>query len=225
MSEGRGGDRGAGVIGLAGGIGAGKSAVARVMAELGCVVSDSDALARAALERDDVRAQLVSWWGEGVISTDGKVDRGAVSRIVFGDDEQRLRLEALVHPLVRVSRGEAIARARDAGARAFVIDAPLLFEAGLDAECDVVVFVDAPREVRLARVREHRGWDEAELDRREAAQLAVEEKRRRADVVVLNDGDGVGDGDDGVGVPDALAARVSALLDRIAPRIAPRGGA
>lgn len=206
--------RGVPVIGLAGGIGAGKSAVARVTAELGCAVSDSDALAREALEREDVRTQLVSWWGEGVIGTDGKVDRGAVARIVFGDDEQRLRLEGLVHPLVRVSRGEAIARARDAGARAFVIDAPLLFEAGLDAECDVVVFVDAPRELRLARVREHRGWDEAELDRREAAQLAVEEKRRRADVVVLNDGDGGGGGD---GALDGLAARVSAVLDRVAP--------
>ena len=193
------------VIGLAGGIGAGKSAVARVMAELGCVVSDSDALARAALERDDVRAQLVSWWGDGVVGVDGTVDRGAVARIVFGDEAERLRLEALVHPLVRVSRGEAIERAEAAGARAFVIDAPLLFEAGLDAECDVVVFVDAPRAVRLARVRQHRGWDEAELARRESAQLGNDEKRRRADVVVA------------IGEDAGLASRVGALLDGIAP--------
>ena len=193
------------VIGLAGGIGAGKSAVARAMVELGCVVSDSDTLARAALERDDVRAQLVSWWGDGVFGADGAVDRGAVARIVFGDDAQRLRLETLVHPLVRVSRGEAIARAEAAGARAFVIDAPLLFEAGLDAECDVVVFVEAPRAVRLARVRQHRGWDEAELARRESAQLGNDEKRRRADVVVAN------------GEDAGLASRVGAVLDRIAP--------
>ena len=193
------------VIGLAGGIGAGKSAVARAMVELGCVVSDSDTLARAALERDDVRAQLVSWWGDGVFGADGAVDRGAVARIVFGDEVQRLRLEALVHPLVRVSRGEAIARAEAAGARAFVIDAPLLFEAGLDAECDVVVFVEAPRAVRLARVRQHRGWDEAELARRESAQLGNDEKRRRADVVVAN------------GEDAGLASRVGAVLDRIAP--------
>lgn len=105
-----------------------------------------------------------------------------------------------------MSRAEAIERARGLGARAFVIDAPLLFEAGLDGECDAVVFVDAPREVRLERVRRTRGWDESELARREAAQLRVEEKRRRSDVVVSNDGDEA-----------TLGARVAAVLDRLAP--------
>lgn len=71
---------------------------------------------------------------------------------------------------------------------AVIVDAPLLFEAGLDKECDAVVFVDTPRDSRLKRVQETRGWDEAELTRREKAQLPLEEKRKRADVVIANDG-------------------------------------
>lgn len=170
------------VIGLAGGIGAGKSTVARAFAELGCVVVDSDALAREALQRPEVRDALVSWWGGAVLDEQGRVDRKAVASIVFKDPAERTRLEGLIHPLVRKSRAELIAHA--SGAPAVIVDAPLLFEAGVDTECDAVIFVDTPRAVRLERVERTRGWDAAELARREASQLPVEAKRARSQLVI-----------------------------------------
>jgi len=176
------------VIGLAGGIGAGKSAVAKVFAEGGALVIDSDKEAKEALDRPEVRGELIRWWGDRVLDATGRIDRKKVGEIVFSDPAQRERLERLVHPLVRATRNEMIARTDPRNTPAVIVDAPLLFEAGLDKECDAVVFVDASRESRLKRVRETRGWAEGELDRREKAQLPLEEKRRRADVVVVNDG-------------------------------------
>lgn len=173
------------VIGLAGGIGAGKSQVAATLAELGCLVSDSDADARAVFAEPSVIETLRSWWGDEVVADDGTIERSEVARRVFADPEQRIRLEELVHPAIHARR-RARFEAAGPGTRALVIDAPLLFEAGLDAECDAILFVDAPREVRLERVRRHRGWDEAELERREAAQWPVDRKRERADAVVEN---------------------------------------
>ncbi len=176
------------VIGLVGGIGAGKSEVAKAFAAEGFLVIDSDRDARAALDQPEVREQLVRWWGGGVVGADGKVDRKKIAEIVFSKPEERARLEALVHPMVKKGRGELIARAAAEGRPGVVIDAPLLIEAGSDKECDAVVFVDAPREVRLARVQQSRGWTEEELERREKAQLSLEDKRARADAVVINDG-------------------------------------
>ncbi|MEX2218875.1 MAG: dephospho-CoA kinase [Phycisphaerales bacterium] len=176
------------VIGLAGGIGSGKSRVAAELGRLGAVVLDSDAEARAALERPEIRGTLREWWGPAVLNADGSVNRGGIARIVFGDAEQRRRLEGLIHPLVKRTRAEAIRAAREAGAPAVVIDAPLLFEAGVDAECDAVIFVQAPLRLRMARVSSARGWDEAELSRREAHQLPLAEKRRRSGFVIQNTG-------------------------------------
>lgn len=197
------------VVGIVGGIGSGKSTVGRLIAELGSgIVIDSDALAKQALERDDVRAQLVRWWGPGVLSPDGRVDRAKIASIVFEKPEERTKLEALVHPIVRQSRAEVIAQARAAGGTQgrslAVIDAPLLLEAGIDKECDLVVFVDTPRERRLARVSATRGWTEAELARREAAQWDLEKKRGASDAVISNTGDEA-----------ALREGVRAFLSRI----------
>lgn len=175
------------VIGIAGGIGSGKSTVARAFEQLGCLVLDSDAEAKRALERTEVRDELVRWWGPGVLDADGGIDRRRVAQIVFADAAERRRLEGLIHPLVKKTRREAIAMAT--GRPGVVIDAPLLFEAGLEGECDEVVFVEASRAVRLARVLRSRGWDEAEFDRREAAQMPLDEKRRRCRFVIENEDD------------------------------------
>lgn len=199
------------VIGLSGGIGSGKSAAAECLQELGCVVSDADREAKAALDRPEVRAQLVSWWGDGVLDAQGRIDRGAIASIVFEDPAERARLEGLVHPLVHEARSRVIDRARRRGAPAVVIDAPLLFEAGIDAECDAVVFIDAPRAQRLERLRA-RGWDEAELERRERSQWPLEDKESKSTHVVANTGDRAG-----------LCARLRGVLDELlSPR--PRDG-
>jgi dephospho-CoA kinase len=174
------------VLGLVGGVGSGKSSVARVLESLGCVVLDADKAAKAALDREEVRARLVEWWGSGVISATGLVDRAAVAKVIFNDPAQRRRLESLIHPIVLGERAPMIETARRDGRPAVVIDAPLLFEAGSDRGCDAVIFVDAPREQRLERVRS-RGWEESELARREAAQLPLEAKRSRSRYVIVND--------------------------------------
>jgi dephospho-CoA kinase len=177
------------VLGLAGGIGAGKSAAASVLRAMGWLVSDSDAGAREELRAPDVRDTLRAWWGEDILDASGAVDRAKVARIVFADSVQRTRLEGLIHPRLRAARERLKAEARERGAPGVVIDAPLLFEAGLDAECDAVLFIDAARALRLERVARTRAWSEEELSRREAAQMPAEEKKRRAHVVILNDGD------------------------------------
>jgi dephospho-CoA kinase len=176
------------VIGVVGGIGSGKSEVARALGRAGFVVADSDAMAREILRRPAVREELVGWWGEGILGADGEVDRAAVARIVFGDEGARRCLEGLVHPLIHAERGVLVEKARRAGAPGVVIDAPLLFEAGVDRECDAVIFVEAPWETRAERVLKTRGWNEEELRRREAAQMPVNEKKRRSRFVVNNSG-------------------------------------
>ena len=173
------------VIGLTGGIGAGKSTVAGILATLGCVVSDSDRDAAAVLETAEVKERLQAWWGDQIIASDGTLDRRAIATQVFDDPRERGRLENLVHPLVHERRRKRFEEASP-DSRALVIDAPLLFEAGLDEECHAIIFVDAPRELRVERVKSERGWDESEIDRREAAQLPIEEKRIRATAVITN---------------------------------------
>ncbi|MGP1347782.1 MAG: dephospho-CoA kinase [Phycisphaerales bacterium] len=176
------------IIGLAGAIGAGKSALARAFARLGCLVIDSDREAREALDRPEVRERLVEWWGGQILTPEGRVDRRRIADRIFGDERERKRLEGLVHPLIRRTRDGARREAGAAGKIGVIYDAPLLFEAGIDAICDGVVFVDAPRAVRLQRVRETRGWDEAELDRREAMQWSPERKKAASGFIVRNDG-------------------------------------
>lgn len=176
------------VIGLVGGIGSGKSAVARAWRELGCCVCESDQLARAALEDPAIKATLVGHWGPRILAAGGTVDRAAVAQIVFADPAERRFLESTTHPWIERTRRASFAAA-PADTPAFVIDAPLLLEVGLDRECDAVVFVDAPREERLRRVREHRGWTDEELTRREAAQWPLDRKRAAATHVIANDAD------------------------------------
>ena len=191
------------VIGLAGGIGAGKSSVARILAGLGCVISDSDADARHALQEPHLRTTIVGWWGTAVLDQSGEIDRKKVADIIFNDEKARRRLESLTHPWIELQRRERFARA-PAHVRALVIDAPLLFEAGLERECDSVIYVDAAPEIRLSRVMATRGWTAEQLEARERSQMPLDQKRRRADHVVENNGD-----------LTALEGQVSRILDTI----------
>ncbi len=177
------------VIGIAGGIGSGKSSVARALASLGALVSESDVQIRAALETEDIKRTLEQWWGAEVFNDSGDIDRSAIAKIVFNDPQQRTRLEALLHPYALLARTALIEQGEREGVPAVVIDAPLLFEADLDAECDAIIYVDTPRETRVKRLQETRGWDEQELARREKAQLPLEQKRKKSDHVLINEGD------------------------------------
>lgn len=178
------------IIGLVGGVGSGKSTVAAMLRDLGCVVADSDLFAREALRDPEIRKNITAWWGSDVLDPrSGEVDRGRIAAIVFADREQRKRLESLTHPWIERKRRELFESHTQAKPPAFVIDAPLLLEAGLAAECDAVIFIDAPADMRERRVQERSHWTHDQWRSREAAQLPLDEKRRRADHVIVNSGD------------------------------------
>ena len=181
------------VIGITGGVGSGKSFVAALFGELGCLVIDADAQVRAAYGDPAVQALLRQWWGDGVFKPNGTVDRRAVADRIFTGPHaaaDRARLEGLLHAKVAANRDAVMAAAAgDPAVPAFVWDTPLLLETGLHAQCDAVVFVDAPADVRAARVRDRRGWGAGELARRENLQAALDKKRSLADYVVVNTAD------------------------------------
>ncbi|UCG17614.1 MAG: dephospho-CoA kinase [Phycisphaerales bacterium] len=175
------------IIGVAGGIGAGKTTVATILEDLGAVVIDSDKIARERLSSPEVVSLLRRWWGESICHPDGTVDRGRVAEIIFRDPSERSRLAAVIHPHVARRRRELLAvYGSDPAVRAIVIDSPLLFEAGLDEMCDLIVFVHAARAVRQARVKADRGWSEEEFARREKLQKPLDMKRQRADYIVVS---------------------------------------
>jgi dephospho-CoA kinase len=174
------------MIGLTGGVGAGKTAVARRLAELGAVVIDSDALAREAIAAGTPgRDEVVAAFGDAVLGPDAELDRAALGRIVFADADARRRLEAIVHPRVRARAAELAAAAPPDAV--VVNDVPLLIEANLAANYDMVVVVLADEETRVRRLRE-RGLTEADARARIAAQATDEQRRAVADVVIVNDG-------------------------------------
>ena len=177
------------VIGIVGGVGSGKSTVAAMLRDLGCVVADSDAYARQALGDPAIRDQIIHWWGHEMLSeSSGEIDRKRLAAIVFANPDDRRRLETLTHPWIERKRREVFASAPDT-AKALVIDAPLLLEAGLDRECDAVIFVDAPAAARQQRVQTSRAWSASQWQEREKAQLPLDEKRRKADHILVNSGD------------------------------------
>lgn len=189
------------VIGLVGGVGAGKSAAAAAFARRGGAVIDADRLGHTVLELPVVKAALVERWGERVLKPDGAVDRRTVAGIVFADAAERRVLEAVVFPPITAAARERIAAAQaDPAVRFVVLDAPTLLEAGWGELADRLVCVDAPRPVRLGRVA-RRGWTDADLTAREAAQLPAADKRARCDAVLVNDG-----------TTDELQDRVDRLL-------------
>ena len=178
------------VLGLAGGIGSGKSSVARILASLGAAVIDFDRLAHEVLDGPEVVSDLRRWWGEAIVRSDGSVDRRAVADIVFADPAELRRLEGILYPRLWVRRDELLARfAGDDGVLAVVLDAPKLYEANLDRLCDAVIFVDADADVRSTRLAATRGWSEAERLRREKLLNPLDVKRSSADYVVKNNSD------------------------------------
>jgi dephospho-CoA kinase len=170
------------VLGLVGAIGAGKSRAAELLAARGGSVVDADKLGHAALERPDVKTALVARWGDRVLKSDRTINRRSVGVIVFADPAERQALEALVFPVIGSLAVDRIAAAENDPAMRFVV-----LDAGWAGACDKILYVDAPRDVRLIRVA-GRGWGEAELTAREAAQMPAAEKMARADAVIVNDG-------------------------------------
>ncbi|MCI0681026.1 MAG: dephospho-CoA kinase [Gemmataceae bacterium] len=175
------------VIGLLGGIGSGKSAVAAELARHGGHVINADQFGHEALRQPDIHEQVVARFGADIRAADGVIDRKKLGAIVFADADELRALEAIVFPFIGRRIREEIDRAgRRDGVRFIVLDAAVMLEAGWSDVCDRLIFVAAPRAVRVERVQKKRGWSEAELQSREKLQMPVDEKRRRADAVVDN---------------------------------------
>ena len=193
-------------VGLTGGIGAGKSAVARTLAEHGAIVIDADQLAREVVQPGTPGlSQVVEEFGEEMLQDDGSLDRERLGAIVFSDPQRLQRLNAIVHPLVRERTAALIDGAPEDAV--VVQDIPLLVENGLAPMFALVIVVEAPTEVRLQRLIHDRGMTPDQAHARLAAQATDEQRRAVADVVLVNDGT----------LAD-LAAKVHALWqDRLSP--------
>lgn len=137
-----------------------------------------------------MRRRLKEWWGAGVFDADGRVDRSAVADIVFRRPDELRRLEDLLYPRLAKLRDAWIAQNEsDPNVRAIVMDSPKLLEAGLARMCDAIVMIDADAATRLRRLKASRGWSMEDLARREAQQASLDEKRARADDVIINNSD------------------------------------
>ncbi|KIF73986.1 dephospho-CoA kinase [Streptomyces sp. 150FB] len=174
-------------LGLTGGIGSGKSEVARLLSSYGAVLIDSDRIAREVVEPGTPGlAAVVAEFGPGVLTADGALDRPKLGGIVFGDPGRLKALNAIVHPLVRARSAELEA---GAGQDAIVVhDVPLLVENGMTGLFDLVLVVDASSETRLDRLVKRRGMERDEALARMAAQADRDERLAAADLVIANDG-------------------------------------
>lgn len=177
------------LVGLTGNIASGKSSVARMLAERGATIIDADVLAREAVEPGTpALAAIAERWGPQVLQADGRLDRDKLRAIAFGDPEQLEALNRIVHPDVERRRVAAVEAARVRGDRIVVCDIPLLFEKKMVPLFDMVVLVDAPRPMRMERVVQSRGLDQAEAMAIIAAQMPADLKRARADLLIRNTG-------------------------------------
>ncbi|MCX7804898.1 MAG: dephospho-CoA kinase [Planctomycetota bacterium] len=177
------------VIGLIGTVCSGKSTVARVFEEAGAEVFSADEEVARLYERDEVRRRVREEFGDSVFTLEGKVNRAALARRVFPDPAELRKLtEGIIYPPVRAEMEKRVRAAREGrlASKALVLDAPTLVEAGCARLCDRLVFVTAPIARRRAWAAASRGWEEGEIERREALMTGEEEKRKLADATIEN---------------------------------------
>jgi dephospho-CoA kinase len=176
------------LVGLTGGIGSGKSTVARLLERHGAVVIDADQLAREAVEKGGPGFErVVDAFGPSVLTSDGDLDRAALAARIFSDPVQKATLEAIVHPEVARRFGESVDRYR-ATDRVVVYVTPLLVELGLAPAFDAVIVVTASPHLRVSRVASDRGISPDEVRRRMAAQATDDQRAEVTDVLIDNDG-------------------------------------
>ena len=190
------------IIGLTGGIGAGKSMAAAFLTELGARVIDADRIGHEVYRPgSEGFGRVVETFGPGLVGSDGAIDRRALGALVFADPAARARLNALVHPLIAAEVGRRIAAARAEGFDGpLVVEAAVLLEAGWRPLVDWLWVVSTRREHAVARIMAARGLTREEVERRLDAQMSDAERQRHADLVIENDGS-----------PAALRAAVEAV--------------
>jgi dephospho-CoA kinase len=176
------------LVGLTGGIGAGKSTVAAMLQRRGATVIDADDLARRAVRTGTPAFErIVEVFGDEVVAADGELDRAALAAIVFADQERRRELERITHPEVARLLRDALEPLRETD-DVVVYASPLMVESGMSDACDVLVVVAAPAEEQLRRVGAQRGLAESDVRARMAAQASDDERAAEADVILDNGG-------------------------------------
>jgi dephospho-CoA kinase len=178
------------VLGIVGGIGSGKSYVSSLFAKLGAIVIDADRIGHEVLQRPPVIKQIKNHWGEQVFDN-SQLSRKKLGAIVFADPNEKAKLEAIVHPLIRAEIKRQIETAASNPSNKLVIlDAAIMLETGWKDACQAVIFVEANEATRLKRVAQ-RGWDATELAKRETSQWSLEKKKALCQHVIPNEGDEV----------------------------------
>lgn len=176
-------------IGLTGGIGSGKSTVAKLLREAGYPVVDADQVARDNMEPGStVLAEVAKAFGEDIVLGDGSLDRAELARRAFSDEERTRTLNAITHPAIRAESDRRFNELEAQGAAAAVYDMPLLVELGLDEEMDLTIVVDVDPEERVRRLVSSRGLDEQDARNRISRQISDAQRREKADVVIDNNG-------------------------------------
>ncbi len=177
-------------IGLTGGIATGKSTVAKLLTERGANLIDLDKIAREVVEPGQPALHAIAErFGQAVLQSDGSLDRKKLGAVVFSDLEERKALEAITHPAIRAVMKERMARYEaEEPDRLIVVDVPLLFESKLESYFEQVMVVYVPRETQLRRLIERDALRPEEAEKRLAAQMDIEEKKRRADILIHNTG-------------------------------------
>lgn len=175
-------------IGLTGGIGSGKSTVSSRLAELGAFIVDADLVAREIVEPGQPALAELADAFDGVLNPDGTLNRAELARQAFATPEATEKLNAITHPRIRARTEELFKQGRESGAQVLVYDMPLLIENGEVDKVDHVLVVDAPDELRIDRLVQHRGLDEDDARRRIAAQIDRESRLNAADTVLDNSG-------------------------------------
>lgn len=177
------------IIGLTGGIGSGKSTVSAWFREHGATIVDADLIARDIVEPGQPALRELGEAFEGVIDTDGTLNRAELARQAFASPEATARLNEITHPRIHERVAEQFQAAREDQASVAVYDMPLLIENDQTGLVDTVLVVDAPDELRVARVVDQRGLNEDDVRRRISAQLDRDTRCAAADVVIDNSGD------------------------------------
>jgi len=177
------------IIGLTGGIASGKSTASAMFAQMGATVIDADALAREVVEPGSPALAEINRRFPGTVGPDGHLDRAKLAARIFGDERERIALNAIVHPRVHQAFLKRANELAERGVEVILYDAALLFENDLDQVLDGVILIAAPPEVQISRLVERNGLTRREAEERIAAQMPLQEKARRATWVVDNSGD------------------------------------
>lgn len=175
------------IIGITGGISSGKSTVARMIASLGAEIIDADEMCHKLLLKKELKAKIIERFGNTIQDSYGKIDRSRLAKIVFQDNASLDALCSILHPIVIEQIKSKIDEIREKGRRnAIVIDAALLEESVLSLMCDFIVFVNTSKDRRLNRSQISRHWAEGELEKRERFQMALEDKKKKAEYIIDN---------------------------------------